>query len=185
MNRTLAPGTRNRQDRRSFPRPDPRVPNPDDRRDLESYRPHQRQRIAVGDRTRLHQVVEPHFGAVEPVLEVHVRGARRQRLGHGGHGEIVRRDQADSATIEQAPQHTFGACQAIVRVGAMEELVEQEEQRNGSGRDVRQLTDPGDLGVEARPPLEKRILNAQRRPPGATTGATPHAPAPPRVPGLR
>jgi len=84
----------------------------------------------VRHRPGLHQVVEPHLGAVEPVLEVHVGGARGERVGHGSDGQIVRGDEADGAAIQQAAQHAGCACEPIVRVGPVEELVEQEQQRD-------------------------------------------------------
>ena len=48
-------------------------------RHLEPDGAHQRDGVAARDRARLHAVVELHLAALEPVLEVHVDGPRRQR----------------------------------------------------------------------------------------------------------
>ena len=50
-----------------------------------------------------------------------------------------------------------------MRVGPVEELVEQEQQRDRSGRGVCQLTNAGDLRVKPRPSLEQRVLDAKCR----------------------
>jgi hypothetical protein len=52
------------------------------------------------------------------------------------------RNQSDGSTVEQAAQDTFGAQQPVVRISTVEELVEQEEQWYGTGRDIRKRPDP-------------------------------------------
>jgi DNA-binding transcriptional regulator LsrR (DeoR family) len=54
----------------------------------------------------------------------------------------VGRDQANRASIQKAVQDARRADKAIVRVGAVKQLVEQEEQRHGPARDVGQLAQP-------------------------------------------
>ncbi len=93
----------------------------------------------------------------------------REVVGDLGQGQVVRGDQADRAAVDQAADDRLGADAAIVRVGAVEQLVEQEQERQRPAREVDQLAHAGDLGVEPRSAGLKRILDAERRarPPAA------------------
>ena len=46
-----------------------------------------------------------------------------------GQRQVVRRDQPDRAALEQPADDAFGADEPVVRVRAVEQLVEQEQQR--------------------------------------------------------
>ena len=63
----------------------------------------------------------------------------------------------------------------------MEDLVEQEQERARAPREVDELPDPGDLGVEPRPARLERVLDPERRPDGEHRD--PEPPRPDRRPG--
>src|SRR6266496_194569 len=95
---------------------------------------HEGDGIAPRHRSGLHAVVELYLAVIEPVLEMDVESARREMIGHGCQGQIVRRDQSDGAVIEKAAKHTRGADEPIMRVGAVEQLIEQKQQRPPAAR---------------------------------------------------
>ncbi len=99
--------------------------------DVESDRPHQLQRIAPFDGPLAQRVVERQFVAFHVVDEVHV-GARRPDVGGDlGQRQVVRGDHPDGSGLEQRPDHRGGARAAVAGVGAVEDLVEQEQDRPG------------------------------------------------------
>ena len=56
-----------------------------------------------------------------------------------------------AARGDQIADDTLGPDQAVVRVGALQQLIEQKQQRQRAARQVHQLPDADDFGVEARP----------------------------------
>ena len=69
---------------------------------------------------------------------------------------IARRSSSDA-------HDRLGPDAALGRVGAVEDLVEQEQRRDRSARDVEHLPYALDLGVEARLAVLQRVLDADRR----------------------
>ena len=88
--------------------------------DFQAHRSHQGESVAPRDRPRLHSIIERHLILVEPILEVHVHGARRQLVGYRCKRQVVRGDQSDGSPIEQASQDTFGAHEGSVQTTAFE-----------------------------------------------------------------
>src|SRR5262245_55408748 len=121
--------------------------------DVESDGTHQRDRVAPGNRPRLQEVIESQLALREPVVEMNVDGTRRKFVDYSGHRQIVRGHQADRALPDEATKHAGGTNQAVVRVGTVKKLVEQEQQMWCAASGVGQSPDARDLGVEARPPL--------------------------------
>jgi hypothetical protein len=117
--------------------------------DIQTHRVHQRHGVAPCDRPWLHAVVESDVVLLEPVREVHICRAQRQCIGDRRERQVVGCDQADGSAIQQALQDSRSALESIVRIGAVKELVEKEQQRHGTGRDVCKLPDPRDLRAEA------------------------------------
>ena len=99
---------------------------------VESHGPHQLEGVAPGHDPRPADIVEPDAAVLEMVLEMHVRGARRERVGDLGEGEIVRGHEPDRAVPDQPAEHRLGAGSPIARIGAVEHLVEEEQQRRTS-----------------------------------------------------
>ena len=99
---------------------------------LDPHRAHQLQRVALGDDAGAHAVVEHHCAVFEVVFEVDVGGAGREVVGDLREGEVVRRGQADGAAADQAADDGVGADAAVVRVGAAEDFVEEEEERRAA-----------------------------------------------------
>ena len=71
--------------------------------------------------------------------------------------------KTDRAAIDEARRTPAAPISAVVRVGAVKQLVEQEQQRRRSRGEIGELADAGDLRVEARSSLLQRVLDAQRR----------------------
>ena len=92
--------------------------------DVESDRAHERNGVTPRYGTGLQAVVEMDLAPFEPVFEVHVDGARGEGVGHSGQREIVRRDQAYRAAVDEAAQHAGCAGEPVVRIRSMEELVQ-------------------------------------------------------------
>ena len=95
---------------------------------------------------------------LDVVLEVDVARARSPSSSAiVGEREVVRRDEADGAARDEAAHDGFGADAAVVGVGAVQDLVEQEEERAARRRSVDELPQPRDLRVEARRALGQRV----------------------------
>src|SRR5690606_28205374 len=92
---------------------------------VETDRAHQREAVALRYRAVAQRVVERHASVLELFLEVNVTNPPARVRGELGEAQIVRRDQADRAAVEERAQHAFGADAPIVRVRALQQLVEQ------------------------------------------------------------
>ena len=103
---------------------------------LQPHRAHQRQRVGVVHDAVAQPVVEVAAApSLEVVLEVDVRGARAPRgVGDPVEREVVGGDEADGAAREQAAHDRLGADAPVVRVGAVQDLVEQEQERRRARR---------------------------------------------------
>ena len=129
-------------------------------------------------------VIEGDLAVLDLVLEMDVGGALAQLVGDIGQREIVRGDQADGAALHQAAHQRRGADPPVVRVGAVQELVDQEQHGQRPGRLVQNLAQAQDLGVEARDAALQRIgqpdggADRQRREPSAAARAPERRPAP-------
>ena len=65
-----------------------------------------------------------------------------------GQREVVSRDQTDRARIDERPHDRFSADAAVVGVGAVQDLIEQKQQRPALARQPDDGADPEDLRVE-------------------------------------
>ena len=75
------------------------------------------------------------------------------------------RDQAQSAPADEGAGDGFGAQAAVVGIRAVQDLVNQEQQRGrGVAREARDLAQAQDLGVEARNAALERVLGAEGGP---------------------
>ena len=72
-------------------------------------------------------VVEGHKAVDHLVFEMDVDGRQRFIVDDLRDGEVVRRGEADGAGGGQCPKNCLRADAAVVRVGAVEDFVEQEE----------------------------------------------------------
>ena len=109
--------------------------------DFQTHSAHQRESVAPRDWPILHSIVKRKGIFFEPALKMHVRGARRQLVGDRGQRQVMGRNQSDRSPIEQAPKHTRGAQPPVVRIGAVEELVEKEKQWYGTSRSARRKSE--------------------------------------------
>ncbi len=82
------------------------------------------------DDSRSHPVVESHLTVFEVILEMDVGGRGRQVVDDPGQREVVGCDQADRAASNQATNDGLGTDAPIVRIGPVEEFIQQEEQRS-------------------------------------------------------
>src|SRR5205823_1772098 len=81
-------------------------------------------------------VMEVQFAAVEVVGEVDVLGARGEPVGDLRQGQVVRRHHPQRRPQQQGAENGLRADAAVVRVGAVQDLVQQEQHRQ---RPPRQL----------------------------------------------
>ena len=77
----------------------------------------------------------------------------RELVGHPREGEVVGRDEPQGFALQQAPQDGLRADPPVVRVRAVQHLVEQEEHGTVAVCQVHHLADSLDLRVEVRSAL--------------------------------
>ena len=106
--------------------------------------------LLLRDDAGAHEVVEPDLAVFDLVFEVDVGGAIAEYVGDLGQRQVVGGDQADRAALDQAAHDGFGADAAVVGIGAVQELVDQEQDGQRAGGQVDDLAQPRDLGVESR-----------------------------------
>ncbi len=70
-------------------------------------------------------------------------------IGDLGQGQVVSGHETDRTLGDQALDDRAGADAPIVRIGAVKELIEQEEERTRVPRQLDELANAGDLGVKA------------------------------------
>ena len=87
-------------------------------------------------------------------------------------------DQPDGPAVDETTHHRLGPDPAVVRVRTVEQLIEEEQERNGTPRKVDELAHPGDLGEESGAARLQRILDPERGADGqrCRSGAARHAP---------
>ena len=101
-----------------------------------------------------------HLSSGQVVVEVHVARGRRQPVGDLGQRQVVGGHEAEGGQLEQRAEQAARAVAAVVRVRAVEELVEQ-EQRGAGARGGDDPAQPQHLGVEAGAARLQRVLDAQ------------------------
>src|SRR5690606_38404597 len=130
---------------------------------VEPDRPHEREAVALRHRPVAQLVVEGHAPVDELFLEVQVAEAPAALRLEIGQTEVVSRNQADLASIQERAQQALGADAAIVRVRALQQLVEQEKQRRAAAAELVKLPQTRDLGVEAGSALVQRVVDPDAR----------------------
>src|SRR6185503_5933131 len=128
--------------------------------DVQPYHAHQRYGVAPRDGSGPNLEIEVHLSVFELILEVRVERPR-ELISDRREGKVVRRDQADRASGKEAAEHAGAALEPVVRVGAVEQLVDEEEQRFRPQRQIGERPDANDFREEARPSLLKRVFDPQ------------------------
>ncbi len=96
---------------------------------IQPYGAHEIQRIASGDDAGLHAVIEYQPAVFKAIFEVDVDGRGSHFVGHARERKVVGGGQTDGSFCQQGTDETFGADGAIVRIGAAQQFVQQEERR--------------------------------------------------------
>jgi len=123
----------------------------------------QRQRVAALDDSFSHPVIKDHLPVDDPILEMHVGRPPTECRGQFGQRQVVRRDQANRAGLDERANDGFSADAPIVRVGPVQDLVEQKQQRHRSARGFDDAPDAKDLRVEARLSGQQRVFHLDGR----------------------
>ena len=97
--------------------------------DVESDGSHQFDGVAPGHDPFAQGVVEDHLPIFDAVLKVDIDDAKFLVIGDSGEGEVVSGDDSGGPPSEQAPQDGVGSDLSVVGVGAVENLIEQKENR--------------------------------------------------------
>ena len=66
---------------------------------------------------------------VDEILKMHVARDRAQRVRNFRQSQIVSRNDADGAALEQSPDEAIGSDAAVFRIRAFQQLVKQEKKR--------------------------------------------------------
>ena len=99
---------------------------------------------------RTQPIVEHDLAVDDPVVEMYVRGLRSERAGNLGQRKVVRGREADRAGRDQRAHDRLCASAPIVRVGAVEDFVEQEQDRDRAAGFLDDRTNPENLRIEPR-----------------------------------
>ena len=83
-----------------------------------------------------------------------------QRAADFSQRQIVRTDQSYGPALEQSTNHALRTDAAIIRVCALQQFVQQEQQRRVTACEVKELAEAGDLRIKARASLLQRIVDA-------------------------
>ena len=83
-------------------------------------------------------------------------------VGDMGQRQIVRGDQPEGAAIDESLDDGGGADLPVVRVGAAQQFIQQEQNRAGTAGERDNFAQTGDLGIEAGTAVLQRILHANR-----------------------
>src|SRR5439155_483785 len=94
---------------------------------LKPYSPHQCKRVAFFNDTGMETVIENHAAVFEMILEVKIYGTGRVGISEFGKSQIVSSNQADRRTVDQPTDDGLGADSAIVRIRAVQDLVQKKE----------------------------------------------------------
>src|SRR5262249_49609972 len=86
----------------------------------------------------------------------------RDAGGKGRECQVMSCDQSNGAASEQSLNHAQRAYLAIVRVGAVKNLVEEKQYRRPFFREIEDFAQAGDLGIKVRDVGLQRIGNADR-----------------------
>ena len=97
-----------------------------------------------------HPVVEHHAAVLEAILEVHVHRGRPEPRRQFRQRQIVRGHEPDGAGLDEGAHDRFRADAPVVRIGAVQDFVEQEQQRRRSARRLDDRADAQNLAVEPR-----------------------------------
>ena len=127
--------------------------------DFQADQAHEFDSVAVGDYAVAEFVVEGHLAVGDLVLQVDVVEGVGGGAGQVGEGEVVRADEADGSGFEEGADYAFGADEAVFGVGALQELVEEEEEWGLLLGEVAEVAEPGDLGVEAGAALLQGVVD--------------------------
>src|SRR5579859_2587349 len=97
------------------------------RLNLESDEPHELDPVAFRDDTIVKLEVECHSAILNLVLKMDVSETAVLFLADVGQGQVVGADEADGAACQESAYDPFGADEAVLRVCALEELVQEKE----------------------------------------------------------
>src|ERR1043165_2733731 len=95
-------------------------------------------------------VIEAHLAVEELVFKMVIGAGWLELFGDPSQRQVVRGHQAQSAALDQSPRHTSGPNRALVRIGAPEISMEQEHQWRSLPRQLHDLPQTGDFGIEPR-----------------------------------
>src|ERR1700733_8922142 len=115
-----------------------------------------------------------HTSVLKFFLKMHVAQLTIQRATNHGQRQIMRTHESDSPAIQESINEALCSNAAIIRICALQQFVQQEEQRWATvACKVEERTESGDLCIKARASLLQRIVHAdagtdlQRRKPKA------------------
>src|ERR1700729_3406473 len=127
--------------------------------DFEADKAHQFDAVALGDDSVAELEVELHLAVFDLVLEMDVVEASVSLFADVCKGQVVCADEADGAARQQGAHESLRPDETIFGVCALEELIEQEEDGRVAFGEIADLTEAGDLGVEAGVAFLQRIVD--------------------------
>src|SRR5262245_22444441 len=114
---------------------------------FQPHRPHQFQSVTFAHDPWTHPIVKHQLTVLQVIFEVHIGRSRSQSLSNMCQGQIMRRDKSESTVIDQTADDRLGSNAAIMRVGALENFIEQKKQRQWSASKIREKPQTRNLGV--------------------------------------
>jgi len=101
---------------------------------------HEIEGVAVLHHTFADPVVEDHLAILDAVFEVDVASARNP-----GERQVVSGHQADGTARQQSPNDSLAADQPVMRIGPVEQFVEQKQ---SGTRQVKDVANARNLGIK-------------------------------------
>src|SRR5438093_2473974 len=129
---------------------------------LQADRAHQFEGVALLHDAGAEPVVEDQIPGFEMILEMHIRGSGIEGVGDMRERQIMCRDQPYGAPIYKTPHNRFRADSAIVGVRAVQQFVDEEEQRQLSFGQIHEFSQAHDLRIKTRTAALQRVLNPYR-----------------------
>src|SRR5712692_126506 len=93
---------------------------------FQTHRAHQLDGIAFLHYTGTQLVVEMHLPVLDAIFKMHIQGLLTKHSCDFRERQVVRGDEPDGSPCDQRANQSFGADPAVMRIGALQELVDQE-----------------------------------------------------------
>lgn len=122
---------------------------------------HEGQSVASRYDARAQAVVEGHTAILKLVFEMHIGRMGCEVVSDVGQRKIMSGDKPNRGAVDKPGDYRLGSQAAVVRVSALKEFVQEEQQGERPGGEAHELANAADFGIEAGMTGLEGILNAK------------------------